>query len=104
MLTFTFSQYGSTWPLTMVAPLKFPLPLPLTVAQEPGAALVVPPAMYVGANSPWPTLMPPDSVPALFLMRLFAISRLWFQPCRNTAPPPCELSVMLRPLMLEGLQ
>ncbi len=36
------------------------------LTQEPGAAFVAPaPAMYAGGNSPWPRLMPPDSVPAL---------------------------------------
>src|ERR1700730_1003252 len=47
--------------------------------------------------------MPPDSVPALLEARLLAICRLCPQPCTKTPPPPCELLVMLRPSMLDGL-
>src|SRR2546423_4623975 len=36
-------------------------------------------------------------------MRSLAICRLCPQPCTKIAPPPCELSVMLRPSMLDGL-
>src|SRR2546425_10566284 len=71
--------------------------------QDPGDALVALPARYDGGNSPWPTLMPPDSVPELLYSRLLAICRLCPQPCTKMPPPPCELSVMLRPSMLDGL-
>src|SRR5258707_1817872 len=47
--------------------------------------------------------MPPDSVPALLKIRLLAICRLCPQPCTKTPPPPCELSVMPKPSMLDGL-
>src|SRR5579862_24608 len=36
-------------------------------------------------------------------MRLLAICRLCPQPCTKMPPPPCELSVMVNPSMLEGL-
>src|SRR6267143_3464563 len=36
-------------------------------------------------------------------MRLLAICRLCPQPCTKMPPPPCELLVMLRPSMLDGL-
>src|ERR1700722_4241004 len=36
-------------------------------------------------------------------MRLLAICRLWPQPCTKIAPPPCELLVIPRPSMLDGL-
>src|SRR6266446_6081484 len=71
--------------------------------QDPGDALVALPARYDGGNSPWPTLMPPDSVPELLYTRLLAICRLCPQPCTKMPPPPCELSVMPRPSMLDGL-
>src|SRR5882672_9825417 len=61
------------------------------------------PPRYCGGNSPWPTLMPPDSVPELLYTRLLAIWMLCPQPCTKMPPPPCELSVMLRPSMLDGL-
>src|SRR5712671_3337242 len=73
------------------------------VWHDPGAALVVLPARYDGGNSPWPTLMPPDSVPELLPIRLLAICRLWPQPCTKMPPPPCELLRMPRPSMLDGL-
>src|SRR6266481_5775681 len=47
--------------------------------------------------------MPPESVPALLWTRLLAICRLCPQPCTKMPPPPCELSVMPRPSMLDGL-
>src|SRR3984885_6822058 len=59
---------------------------------------------YDGGTSPLPTLMPPDSVPAFAEIRLLAICRLWFQPCMKMPPPPCELLMMLKPSMLDGLQ
>src|SRR5438477_12190051 len=62
------------------------------------------PCVYSGGNSPWPTLMPPPSVPALFVTRLLAIWRSWPQPCTKMAPPPCELSVIVRPSIDDGLQ
>src|SRR2546427_4966765 len=81
---------------------RFVVPL---VWQDPGGALRAPaPPRYDGGNSPWPTLMPPDSVPELLYTRLLAICRLCPQPCTKMPPPPCELSVMLKPSMLDGLQ
>src|SRR6266403_6212246 len=47
--------------------------------------------------------MPPDSVPALLKIRLFAISRLCPQACTKMPPPPWELLVMPKPSMLDGL-
>src|SRR3954470_17160137 len=47
--------------------------------------------------------MPPESVPALLLMRLLAICRLWPQPWTKMPPPPCELSRTFKPSMLDGL-
>src|ERR1700751_3055035 len=47
--------------------------------------------------------MPPESVPVLLLIRLLPIWRLWAQPCTKIPPPPCELSVMPKPSMLDGL-
>src|SRR5215813_6366490 len=47
--------------------------------------------------------MPPDSVPVLLLTRLLPIWMLCAQPCTKMPPPPCELSVMPRPSMLDGL-
>src|SRR6516162_9412436 len=80
LCTFTsiWKQSGMCWLATRPAPLL----------QEPGAALVALPTTYGPANSPWPTLMPPVSVPAWLKMR----------------PPPWELSVTLKPSMLDGLQ
>src|SRR5205823_8424450 len=62
------------------------------------------PCVYSGGNSPWPTLMPPPSVPALFVTRLLAIWMSCPQPCTKMAPPPCELSVIGRPSIDDGLQ
>src|ERR1700747_1844412 len=92
MFTLTFWQYGSVAPATGLS------------SHEPGAALVALPWMYDGANSPWPTLMPPASVPALLVIRLLAICRLWPQARTKTPPPPCELCVIATPSMLDGLQ
>src|ERR1700730_13849367 len=75
---------------------------PVWLWQEPGSALT-PPTVYVGGNSPCPTLMPPESVPALFVIRLLAIWMLCPQPCTKMPPPPCELLVTVMPSMLEGL-
>src|ERR1700747_671169 len=47
--------------------------------------------------------MPPPSVPALFCTRLLAIWRLCPHPCTKIPPPPCELSWMVNPSMLDGL-
>src|ERR1700730_3929669 len=48
-------------------------------------------------------VMPPVRVPVLLKMRLLAISRLCAQPCAKIPPPPCELLVMDKPSMLDGL-
>src|ERR1700756_1926424 len=47
--------------------------------------------------------MPPDSVPELFVTRLLAIWMLCPQPWTKIPPPPCELSVMPKPSMIDGL-
>src|ERR1035438_5342857 len=60
--------------------------------------------MYGGPNSPWPTLMPPESEPALLKIRLLAICRKCAQPWTKMPPPPWELLVTLNPSMLDGLQ
>ena len=93
MFTFTSKQYCSCCPVGR----------PVALWHEPGA-VIRPPMMYAGANSPWPTLMPPASVAALFVMRLLAIWMSCPQPCTNTPPPPCELSVTVRPSIDDGLQ
>src|SRR6266576_196456 len=77
---------------------------PVPSLHEPGAALVAPPWMYGGANSPWPTLMPPESVPALLYIRLLTIPTTCAQPCTTLPPPPWELLVIVNPSILEGLQ
>src|SRR6266850_5247153 len=73
---------------------------------EPGAGLVAAllGARYAGGNSPWPTLIPPESVPELLLIRLLAICNLCPQAWTKMPPPPWELSVMPRPSRLDGLQ
>src|SRR5438105_216024 len=88
MLTVTLWQYGSTIPATGLS------------SHEPGAALVALPWMYAGGYSPWPTLIPPESVPELLVIRLFAICRLCPQACTKTPPPPCELFSTVNPSML----
>src|SRR5215472_15130078 len=78
----------------------------LAVWHEPGAALVATlaaPARYGGGNSPWPTLMPPESVPELLFTRSLAICRLWPQAWTKIPPQPCELLRMPSPSMLDGL-
>src|SRR2546429_10030192 len=92
MVTFTLWQYGSTMPATGLA------------SHEPGAAFVASPWMYGGGNSPWPTLIPPVSVPELLMIRLFPICSSCPQPCTKTPPPPCEAFSMVRPSMLDGLR
>ena len=47
----------------------------------------------VAGSSPWPMVMPPDSVPLLLCTRLLAIWRLCAQPCTKMPPPPWELLV-----------
>src|SRR6516164_7413132 len=91
-LMFTLWQYGNCAPVTAL------------VSQDPGAALVADPWTYDPGNSPWPMLIPPDSVATLPYTRLLAICMSWFQPCRKRPPPPCELFVMPNPSMLDGLQ
>src|SRR5207253_9721517 len=91
MFTFTFWQYGSTAPGTGLS------------SHEPGAAFVALPWTYAGGYSPWPRLMPPESVPALLLIRLLAICRLCPQPWMWMPPPPWELFVIPSPSMLDGL-
>ena len=54
-------------------------------------------------NSPWPTVIPPESVPALLYTRLLATCRLCAQPWTKTPPPPWELSRMVRPSIEDGL-
>src|SRR5580704_3620542 len=76
----------------------------LLLWQEPGAAFTAAaPPRYGSGNSPWPTLMPPESVPELLAMWLLAICRLWPQAWTKIPPPPCELLRMPRPSMLDGL-
>src|SRR5215469_7490304 len=87
--TLTSKQYCSCVPAGV---------LPRPVWQEPGSR-IVPPSTYGLGNSPWPTLMPPESVPELFVTRLLAIWMLCDQPCTKMPPPPCELLVTVNPSM-----
>src|ERR1035441_8216754 len=48
-------------------------------------------------------LMPPDSVPILPKTRLLETSRLCVQACEKMPPPPCELSVTVKPSIRDGL-
>src|SRR5438270_13636198 len=54
--------------------------------------------------SPWPMVMPPDSVPVLLETRLLEIWMPCAQACTKMPPPPCELLVTPSPSMLDGLQ
>src|SRR5439155_25176861 len=93
-LAFRLKQYGN-WRFT-----GSPAPL----LQEPGAmARASGPFRYASGYSPWPRLMPPESVPALLKIRLLAICRLCPHPCTKMPPPPWELLVTLRASMLDGL-
>src|ERR1700730_10423045 len=94
MFTFTSKQYCNCVPAGRRNVL---------VWQEPGSRRV-PPNTWGGGDSPWPTLMPPESVPELLRTRLLAIWMLCPQPCTKMPPPPCELLVTVRPSMLAGLQ
>src|SRR6202140_3719668 len=85
------SQYGNWTPAVGL------------VRQEPGAAFSALPWMYDGANSPWPTLMPPESVPVLLYTRLLAICMLCPQAWTKMPPPPWELFVIPNPSILDGL-
>src|SRR5712664_2213228 len=59
--------------------------------------------MGASVVSGWPTVMPPDRVPAFEYTRLLPTSKKWFQPCTKMPPPPCELFVKLRPSTRDGL-
>src|ERR1700686_2440915 len=71
--------------------------------QDPGSESAAVPALYASGESPWPTLMPPISVPVLLLIRLLAICRLCPHAWSQIPPPPWELLLMVKPSMLEGL-
>src|SRR5271167_111047 len=99
-LTFRSRQYGRCVPITVL------------FWQEGGASRTnssptppeTPVIVSAMGNSPWPTVIPPESVPALLNTRSLAICRLCAQPWTKTPPPPWELLVMLRPSIEDGLQ
>src|SRR5215470_10545476 len=74
-----------------------------SVTGSPGGGGLAPPTVNGSGNSPLPMLMPPVSVPWLARTRVFETSRLWFQPCAQIAPPPCELLITLIPSTRDGL-
>src|SRR5215469_8923180 len=89
-----FSQYGSC---VLIGSKAVTSPLKQVVGVEVSGL------RYASGNSPWPRLIPPESVPALLKTRLLAICRLCPQAWTKMPPPPWELSVMPNPSMLDGL-